>query len=121
MLTIDELIEKRKRSGISQTELALVVGMFPSNISRLESGILDCKISTLELINAGLDIIKANRRRETTGFIVIDILDFKNTLYRSMIPEIDRREAIGEFAGNVKDLTESLVCLVVEEANKDVS
>ena len=45
--------------------------------------------------------------------------DFKNTLFQSMIGEINRREDIGEFAGNVKDLTETLVDLVAEEVCKN--
>lgn len=115
VLTISELIKKRKNLGVSQTELADVIGKFPSNISRIESGKLDCKVSTLEQIEGGLEIIKKNRHREQTGIIVLEVIDFKNTLYRSMIPEIDKREDEGEFAGNVKNLTETLVDLIIKE------
>lgn len=119
VLTISELLEKRELLGITQMELATVIGVFPPNISRIESGKIDCKISTLELMDAGMELIKKNWRREETGIIVLDILDFKNTLFRSIIPEINKREDAGEFAGNVKNLTETLVDLIVDAIEVD--
>lgn len=114
LLTITDLIAKRKKYKISQTELANVVGMFPSGISRLESGALDCRISTLELINAGLDIIKANKYREFTGLIVLDKTDFMNTIHKSIIAELEQREHEGQYKGNAHHLAQELVDLIVK-------
>ncbi len=95
------------------------MGIFPSNVSRALSGKIDCKTSTLVNINNGIELIKQNRHRKVTGIIVLEVLDFKNVLYRSIIPEIDKREDEGEFAGNVKNLTETLVDLIVEKVSNN--
>lgn len=113
VLTISELIEKRIELGISQAELANVIGIFPSNISRIESGKFDCKISTLELMDAGLELIKKTERWDDAGVVVLDTLDFKNYLFKIIINEIDERDNNGEYIGNAKDLAETLVDRIV--------
>lgn len=113
VLTISELIEKRQGMGISQAELANVIGIFPSNISRIESGKFDCKISTLELMDAGLELIIKTERWDDAGVVVLDTLDYKNHLFKSIIPEIDKRADEGMYLGNAKDLAVTLVDLIV--------
>jgi transcriptional regulator with XRE-family HTH domain len=45
---VDELAERRRASGLSQTEVAARMGTSQSAVARLESGAGDLKVSTLE-------------------------------------------------------------------------
>lgn len=45
---LDELVEARHRSGLSQTEVAARMGTSQSVVGRLEGGGVDARLSTLE-------------------------------------------------------------------------
>jgi predicted transcriptional regulator len=51
---IDELVRARKRSGLSQTDVAARMGTSQSAVARLETGELDARLSTLERYAAAL-------------------------------------------------------------------
>lgn len=44
----DELVERRAKLGLSQTEVAARMGTSQSAVARLESGEVDVRLSTLE-------------------------------------------------------------------------
>jgi transcriptional regulator with XRE-family HTH domain len=51
---IDELVQARQKSELSQTEIAARMGTSQSAVARLESGGLDARLSTLERYAAAL-------------------------------------------------------------------
>ena len=51
---IDELVQARQESELSQTEIAARMGTSQSAVARLESGGLDARLSTLERYAAAL-------------------------------------------------------------------
>jgi predicted transcriptional regulator len=51
---IDELVKARQESDLSQTEIAARMGTSQSAVARLESGVLDARLSTLERYAAAL-------------------------------------------------------------------
>ena len=51
---IEELVQARRASELSQTEIAARMGTSQSAVARLESGELDARLSTLERYAAAL-------------------------------------------------------------------
>ena len=51
---IEELVRARQASELSQTEIAARMGTSQSAVARLESGVLDARLSTLERYAAAL-------------------------------------------------------------------
>ncbi|NEK59626.1 helix-turn-helix transcriptional regulator [Geodermatophilus sabuli] len=51
---IEELVQVRRQSDLSQTEVAARMGTSQSAVARLESGDLDARLSTLERYAAAL-------------------------------------------------------------------
>lgn len=64
---IDQLSDLRRTRGLSQTEVAARMGTSQSALARLESGVADVRVSTLERYAAalGADIGFAIRPNET--------------------------------------------------------
>jgi len=52
---VDDLAERRRAVGLSQTEVAALMGTSQSAVARLESGHGDVRFSTLERYAAALD------------------------------------------------------------------
>ena len=52
----DELVTRRVRLGLSQTQVAARMGTSQSAVARLESGDADVRLSTLERYAAALDM-----------------------------------------------------------------
>ena len=52
----DELVTRRVRLGLSQTQVAARMGTSQSAVARLESGDADIRLSTLERYAAALDM-----------------------------------------------------------------
>jgi len=50
-----ELVEHRVALGLSQTEVAARMGTSQSAVARLEAGLLDVRVSTLERYAAAID------------------------------------------------------------------
>lgn len=90
---INDITERRRAMGVSQKEHAQVIGIHPSALSRIESGRIDCRESTLRLLSEGLDIIENNALYSITGVILIDKTKFKGFLHDLMINELDSEEA----------------------------
>lgn len=109
---IKELKELRERYKITQAELADVVGLHPSSIARIEAGKLDCRLSTIKLLNEGIESIHKSRN---TGLIIKNETDFKNTSYRAMIEELERLEHDGMYKGNGHHLAQRLVEMLYNE------
>ena len=51
---VAELVEARRREGLSQTEVAARMGTSQSAVARVESGTADVRLSTLERYAAAL-------------------------------------------------------------------
>lgn len=118
MVAVIELVKRRHEMGISLTDLALVIGMHGSGLSRIESGNVDCRMSTLNRISAGLDSIESNRHAITKGAIVLDEMDLRNSLYAAMMPILEEKEHDGTYQGNAHHLTQKLVTAVYEGITK---
>lgn len=118
MVSVDELVKRRHALKISASDLALVIGMHGSGLTRIESGNVDSRISTLNRISAGLDTIEENRHAIECGAIILDEMEFKNTIFNAMIPILESREERGEFVGNPKILTDVLVQQIYEKITK---
>jgi transcriptional regulator with XRE-family HTH domain len=52
----DELVTRRMRLGLSQTQVAARMGTSQSAVARIESGDADVRLSTLERYAAALDM-----------------------------------------------------------------
>jgi transcriptional regulator with XRE-family HTH domain len=62
-MTSAELEQKRKRSGVTQEELAQELGVFKQTLSNFASGELD---DLFERMDAAIDAV-ANRKRKSQG------------------------------------------------------
>jgi len=112
---ITDIKNKRIELNLTQAELADVVGLHPSAIARIETGKIDCRVSTLELLSDGLRTIEDARQRKLAGVVIIDKTDFENALYRSMIQELEHLETIGKYSGNGHHLAQRLVEMISKE------
>jgi len=110
-----ELRKLRELNKITQVELAEVVGLHPTAITMFEAGKLDCRLSTIQLINDGIDIILNSRKAKNTGAIIKNDTDFKNTCYRAIIGVLQGHEASGKYKGNSHHLAQGLVELLAAE------
>ena len=124
LLDIPDIKKERKKYGITQAELALVAGLHQQSVTRIESGKLDCRRSTLRLLSDAIEIIKKNKFRKSTGAIILDSAHFKSTLWKSMIRELEVLEREGKYKGNGHHLTQNLVELIdkmfkLEEETKE--
>ena len=73
----------------------------------------------LEQIEAGLEVIQKNQRRKLTGLIVLDETDFMNTVFKSIVAELELREHEGQYKGNAQHLAQKLVDLIAKEVCED--
>jgi predicted transcriptional regulator len=112
---ITDIKTKRKELNITQGELAEVTGLHQAAITRIESGKIDCRISTLQLLSAGLHTIEDARRRKLAGVVIISKTDFENSLYRSMIKELEHLEHTGKYQGNGHHLAQRLIEMISKE------
>ena len=112
---ITDIKNKRKELNLTQAELADIVGLHQSAIGRIESGKIDCRVSTLELLTTGLHIIEDARRRKLAGVVIISKTDFENALYRSMIQELEHLEHTGKYQGNSHHLVQRLMKMISKE------
>jgi len=60
-MNINEIKNRREELGVTQAELARVAGVFPSFVSRVESGKIDPHLSTMNRLMDALDQIEENR------------------------------------------------------------
>ena len=115
MVSVDELIKRRHKLGISAVELSLVIGMHGAGLSRIESGNVDCRVSTLNRISAGLDTIEKNQHAIKCGAIVLDMPGFKNTIFGAIISTIESLQERGDYNSDARDLADTLVQLICEK------
>lgn len=113
--TVKDLRKSRMKSGITQSLLAEVTGLHTSAITRIESGKIDCRASTLELLSDGIDIINKNKKHSINGVVVIDKTSFENSIYRSVIQKIEKLESDGKYNGNGHHLAQNVVELISNE------
>ena len=106
---ITDIKKLRTDQKITQAELAEVVGLHQSAITRIESGKIDCRISTLELLSDGLDIIMKKRRQNLAGVVIIDKTAFENAIYRAILQELEQLEHKGKYQGNGHHLAQRLI------------
>ena len=109
---ITDIKKLRTDQNITQTELANVVGLHQSAIARVESGKIDCKVSTLKLLSDGLDIIIEHRRRKLAGVMVISKTDFENAMYKAIIQKLEQLEHSGKYQGNGHHLAQRLIEMI---------
>jgi len=115
LFNISDMKKRRIELNITQSDLATVAGLHQTAITRIESGKIDCRVSTLKLLSDSLEIIEQKRKNKFTGVVVIDKMDFKNTLYRSMIQELEQLEQSGKYQGNGHHLAQRLADMVCGE------
>ena len=109
---ITDIKKLRTDQNITQAELAEVVGLHQSAITRIESGKIDCRISTLELLSDGLDIIMKKRRQNLAGVVIIDKTDFDNAMYKAILQELEQLEHNGKYQGNGHHLAQRLIGMI---------
>lgn len=106
---ISDIKKKRIELNITQSDLATVAGLHQSAITRIESGKVDCRLSTIDLLDKSLEIIEQSRKNKYTGVIVTSKTDFDNVLYKSVIEELERLERAGTYQGNGHHLAQRLI------------
>lgn len=106
-----ELIKFRKDNKITQQELGVVCGLHTGAVSRIEGG-ADSKLSTLILLNEGVELLAAYKFRKLTGVIVLDKTSFESTLWKAMVQELEGLERDGRYKGNGHHLTQRLVDMI---------
>ena len=116
---ISDIKNKRIELNITQAELAEVAGLHQSAITRIESGKIDCRISTLELLSSSLYIIENNRRMKFAGVVIVDKTAFENAMYKSMIQELEGLEHTGRYAGNGHHLAQRLCEMISKKVGAD--
>lgn len=115
-----ELKAVREQNGITQDELALVLGWLPSAISRFESGRHDCNVSSLKAYQKGLDGILNSRFSKNSGIVLLDESQFRNTAYAAIMKECESLEHDKKYKGNGHHLAQRLVeMLFVKFSGKD--
>lgn len=114
MTSMKDLAKKRQDLGISQAELALVTGMTGPGLSKIESGDVDCRESTISRINDGINTIVNNQQAKNTGVIIISELAFKNSLFQAILPELQTREKEPGITGAPHELAQELVKSIYE-------
>lgn len=66
---ISDIKNKRIELNITQSDLATVAGLHQSAITRIESGKLDCRLSTLALLSKSLEIVEQSRKNKFAGMV----------------------------------------------------
>ena len=112
LFNITDIKKLRTDQNITQAELANVVGLHQSAIARVESGKIDCKVSTLKLLSDGLDIIMKKRRQNLAGVVIVDKTDFENAMYKAIIQELEQLEHSGKYQGNGHHLAQRLIGMI---------
>ena len=112
---ITDIKKLRTDQNITQAELAGVVGLHQSAITRIESSNIDCRVSTLKLLSDGLDIIIEHRRRKLAGVTIISKTDFENAMYKAIIQELEQLEHKGKYQGNGHHLAQRLIGMISKE------
>jgi len=114
---ISDIKKKRIELNITQSDLATVAGLHQSAITRIESEKLDCRLSTLALLSKSLEIVEQSRKNKYNGVIVLSKTAFQNTLYKSMIGELEQLEHVGSFQGNGHHLAQRLIDMIYNECS----
>ena len=110
--TVKDLRKSRQKNNITQQLLGEVTGLHTSAITRIESGKIDCRASTLELLSDGIDIIIKNRQHSACGVVVLDKTMFENVVYGSILGECEGMEHEGKYKGNGHHLAQRLCNLI---------
>lgn len=110
--TIEALRKSRQENSITQQLLGEVTGLHTSAITRIESGKIDCRASTLELLSDGIDTIIKNKHHSVYGVIVLDKTLFENVVYGSILEECEGMEHEGKYKGNGHHLAQRLCNLI---------
>lgn len=120
MTTADNLRERRQALGISAVDLSIVIGMHGAGLSRIESGNVDCRESTLNRISAGLDTIEQNRIAKERGAIILNKIDFRNAAFNAILTKLHTGQwEFAEYNDNeLKNMANILVTAVYEGLTK---
>ena len=114
----DILRDRRNELNITQAELAAVLGLHTSAITRVESGRIDCKVSTINKFRDGLQIISDNRKHKLTGAIITDETGFKNAVFKSVLQEFEGLERDKRYLGNGHHLAQRVSEMVCKGMNE---
>ena len=114
----DILRDRRNELGITQAGLAAVLGLHTSAITRVESGRVDCKVSTINKFRDGLRIISDNRMQQVTGAIITDKTSFKNAVFKSVLQEFEGLERNKRYLGNGHHLAQRVSEMVCKGMNE---
>ena len=111
----NDLRKLRIENRITQSLLAEVCGLHVSVINKIESKEIDCKISTFQLLEKGIEIIKNNLLHSIRGAIVLDKTTFENTLYKILVGKFELLESNGKYKGNGHHLTQDVIESISKE------
>ena len=114
----DILRDRRNELNITQAELAEVLGLHTSAITRVESGRIDCKVSTINKFRDGLQIIVDNRKHKLIGAIITDETGFKNAVFKSVLQEFEGLERDKRYLGNGHHLAQRVSEMVCKGMNE---
>ncbi len=112
---IADIKKRRIELNVTQAVLARIAGLHQSAIARIESGKLDCRMSTLKLLSESLEIIEQSRKNKFSGVVILNKTDFENSVYRSITPELEHLEHTGKYQGNGHHLVQRLIEMISKE------
>ena len=110
--TPEDLRKSRLEHNITQQLLGEVTGLHTSAITRIESGKIDCRGSTLQRLSEGIDIIKHNKHNKINGVVVLDKTMLENAIYRAILQECEEMEHKGKYKGNGHHFAQKLSDLI---------
>ena len=110
--TTEDLRKSRLKHNITQQLLGEVTGLHTSAITRIESGKIDCRGSTLKRLSAGIDIIVKNRHHSVHGAVVLDRTMFENGVYKAVLQTFEELEHDGRYKGNGHHLAQTVSGLI---------
>ena len=110
--TPEDLRKSRLKHNITQQLLGVVTGLHTSAITRIESGKIDCRGSTLKRLSEGIDIIVKNRYHSVHGAVVLDKTMFENSVYKAILQTFEKLEYSDIYKGNGHHLAQTVSGLI---------
>ncbi|MEM1578983.1 MAG: CBS domain-containing protein [Archaeoglobaceae archaeon] len=122
MIEIEEIRERRKKLGITQKELAKLVGVSQSLIAKLESGNFDPKLSLLKKILKTLDELEGKRAKNvmSSPVLVSEVSDSISKVARMMIEKGISQLPVVERGKIVGSITEREIFKAFYDGKKDL-
>lgn len=114
MDSIDDIKNKIDKLNITQELLSKAAVMEQSQLSLLLNGKKSPTELTLIRLSNGIELIKLNRTAIASGAIVINEMDFRNKVYKVIMPILEEKEHNDTYNGNSHHLAQKLVTVIYE-------